>query len=119
MEKTATPDALREHPVQKVTELDVVKMIINCENCYNGCGIVSPSNLTTLLKTSRYQIDKIIKNLKNRNIVEYKSVYVEDEYELIPPINGYRLTKKGKFEFSEIIDQIEKKELEYFTKLCS
>ena len=89
-----------------VSEMDVVNIILETEENWQGVGIISPSNITSLLKTSRYQVDKYIKSLKKQGLIEYRSVMMGDDEDYYPPYNGYGLTKQGKLKFNEELKEI-------------
>ena len=71
----------------KVSEMDVVNIILHTAEHWQGCGIIAPSNIALLLETSRYQIDKHIKSLKEKGLVEYKSIMLSSEEDYYPPYN--------------------------------
>lgn len=90
----------------------VLNTIIRCEiSTYTCCyapekAVVPISNISTLLKCSRYKVRKALKSLLNAGYIEYTSQgrpsvesNTENGYELIcealPPVNGYALTKLG------------------------
>lgn len=77
----------------------------------DGPGIISPSNITSLLNTSRYQVDKHIKTLKLWGFLDYKSVNYGPEDDYSSPYNGYTLSPKGREEWSIYIKQREEDEL--------
>ena len=82
---------------RKVTEIDVFKKICffcTASACFYSIG--QPKYITESLRTSRYQVNKHIKALKEKGMIEYKSIHCPDEYEIYPPINGYIVTEKGK-----------------------
>ena len=47
-----------------ISENDVVNILLRTSENWQGCGIISPSNITYLLETSKYQVNKYIKSLK-------------------------------------------------------
>ena len=83
----------------KVLEMDVVNMLIRTSESW--CGCITPSNITSLLKTSRYQVNKHIKSLKLKGLIEYKSILFQDEYDYYPPYNGYCLSECGRTTFEK------------------
>lgn len=91
----------------KINELDVVNMIIRTSHDWQGCGVISPSNIAHLLKTSRYQVDKYIKALKNKGLLEYKSVMIGSDEDYYPPYNGYKLSKQGEITYSKELKELE------------
>lgn len=97
----------------KINELDVVNIIIRTAHDWQGCGVISPSNIAHLLKTSRYQVDKYIKTLKDKGLLEYKSVMIGSEEDYYPPYNGYKLSKQGEITYSKELKELE----EHNTKL--
>ena len=82
----------------------------------NGPGIISPSNMVSLLGTTRYQVDKYIKELKSLGMLEYKSVKFGPEDDYSPPYNGYCLSDKGRLDWSVYISMREQEELELIEK---
>ena len=99
---------------EKITTNDIIKLIINTTivGIDNGPGIISPSNIASLLKTSRYQVDKHIKTLKLWGFLDYKSVNYGPEDDYSPPYKGYTLSPKGRGEWSIYIKQRKEEELE-------
>lgn len=97
----------------KINELDVVNIIMKTAHDWQGCGVISPSNIAHLLKTSRYQVDKYIKALKDKGLLEYKSVMIGSEEDYYPPYNGYKLSKQGEITYSKELKELE----EHNTKL--
>ncbi len=100
----------------KVTELDVVNLIMRTAHDWRGCGVISPSNIAHLLKTSRYQVDKHIKSLKSKGLLEYKSVMIGSEEDYYPPYNGYKLSKQGEITYLKELKELERKECELIEK---
>ena len=94
----------------KISELDVVNVIMRTAHDWQGCGVISPSNIAHLLKTSRYQVDKHIKALKNKGLLEYKSVMFVSEEDYYPPYNGYKLSKHGEITYSKELKELEERE---------
>jgi biotin operon repressor len=94
----------------KISELDVVNVIMRTAYNWQGCGVISPSNIAHLLKTSRYQVDKHVKTLKNEGLVEYKSVMIGSEEDYYPPYNGYKLSKQGEITYSKELKELEERE---------
>jgi len=80
----------------KITEQDVLKKICKVVYWNFTHDICRPCDITWSLKTSRYQVNKHIKSLKEKGLIEYKSAPCYDEYDTYPPINGWTLTEKGK-----------------------
>lgn len=87
---------------KKITELDVINILIKVYTGFD-IGIISPKNIAQMLKTSRYQVDKLIKSLKNQGLIEYKSIAGISEEILVPPYNGYCLSKAGELKFQKKI----------------
>lgn len=75
-----------------ITEHDIINLFVKKIDSWQTFGLISPSNIASLLKTSRYQVNKHIISLKQKNLIEYGWVMLNDE---LPPYNGYRLTEKG------------------------
>lgn len=84
--------------VVKTTEEDVyVKFVHLALDFMNPIGgAINLKNLSSLLKTSKYQIRKHVHALRDKGMVELKCFYIPDEEELYPPYWGYRLTEKGR-----------------------
>lgn len=99
-----------------VSEMDVINIILRTSENWQGCGIIAPSNIASLLKTSRYQVNKYIKSLKNKNLLDYKSILLSSEYDYYPPYNGYCLSKKGRAKFSKELKELSDKESELIKK---
>lgn len=99
-----------------VDEADVVDIILRTAEDWQGCGIISPSNIASLLKTSRYQVDKHVKSLKQKGLIEYKSILLTAEDDFYPPYNGYCLTPKGKNEFEKELKEISDRHCELIQK---
>lgn len=95
----------------RITENDVVNVIIKTAHNWDGVGIISPSNIAHLLNTSRYQVDKYIKSLKNEGLLKYTSVNIGCEEELFPPYNGYKLSEKGTSVYAKELKESEEKEI--------
>lgn len=95
----------------KVSENDIVDVILKTAHDWHSCGVISPSNIAHLLKTSRYQVDKHIKALKSKGLLEYKSVMIESEEDYYPPYNGYKLSKQGEITYSKELKELERKEM--------
>ena len=95
-----------------VSEMDVVNIILRISEDWQGYGIISPSNIASLLKTSRYQVDKHIKSLKNQGLIKYDSIMIGSEEDFYPPYNGYGLTKKGKVKFAKELKEIADRDIE-------
>ena len=89
-----------------VNEMDVVNIILRTAEDWQGCGIIAPSNIASLLNTSRYQVDKHIKALKQKGLVLYKSIILSSEDDYYPPYNGYCLTETGKKTFEKELKEI-------------
>ena len=98
---------------EKISEEDIIKLIINTTiiSIDSGPDIISPSNIASLLKTSRYQVNKHIKTLVSSKIIYYNSIVIgyEDDYSF--PYNGYGLTEKGREKYSEYIKKRREEEL--------
>jgi Mn-dependent DtxR family transcriptional regulator len=95
-----------------VSEMDVINIILRTAEDWQGVGIISPSNIASLLKTSRYQVDKHIKSLKKKELIEYKSIMIGSEEDFYPPYNGYGLTKEGKVKFAKELKEIADRDIE-------
>ena len=80
-----------------------------CKSCFNFYGIDGIINATIVSKReniSNYKARKIINKLVDLELIEKTSIgrpAIEEEYEYIelvceaqPPINGYKLTDKGR-----------------------
>lgn len=89
----------------KIDEIDVIKLIIHTTNCMAGGEVISPSNIASLLRTSRYQVDKHIKVLKNKGFISYQSVLCTTDEDYCPPYNGYKLSESGKIEYGKEIKE--------------
>lgn len=100
----------------KISELDVVNVIMGTAHDWQGCGVISPSNIAHLLNTSRYQVDKHIKALKKKGLLEYKSVMIGSEEDYYPPYNGYRLSKHGEIMYSKKLKELEREERDLIEK---
>jgi DNA-binding MarR family transcriptional regulator len=74
---------------------------------WQGNDITSPSYLALILKTSRYQVNKHIKSLKSKGLIEYDSVLMGPEDEFFPPYNGYRLTDSGKEKYKAELKELQ------------
>lgn len=107
------------HKYCLVSEQDVVNIILRTAESWDGCGIISPSNITYLLKTSRYQINKHIKSLKSKGLLDYKSVDISTDEERYPPLNGYCLSKLGNETFKKELKELEELECELIQKCFS
>jgi Mn-dependent DtxR family transcriptional regulator len=95
-----------------VTEMDVVNIILRTAEDWQGCGIIAPSNIASLLETSRYQVDKHIKSLKQKGLVQYKSIMLSSEDDYYPPYNGYCLTETGRKTFEKELKEISDRQCE-------
>ena len=95
-----------------VSEMDVVNIILRTSESWQGCGIITPSNIAHLLNTSRYQVDKHIKSLKQKQFIDYKSVDVSTDEELYPPVNGYCLSKIGREFYKKELKELSDRECE-------
>jgi len=95
-----------------ISEQDIVDILFRTSESWSGCGVITPSNITYLLETSRYQVNKHIKALKLKGLLDYKSVNVSSDEELYPPVNGYCLSKLGKETFKKELKELEEKECE-------
>ena len=102
----------------KITKEDIIRLIINTTiiGIDNGPGIISPSNIASLLGTTRYQVNKYIKELKEMGMLEYKSINFGAEDDYSPPYNGYCLSDKARLEWSVYISMREQEELELIKK---
>jgi biotin operon repressor len=71
---------------KKISEKNVVDIILRTAQNWQSCGIISPSNISCLLETSRYQVNKHIKSLKNKGLIVYKSLLFGNEEDYYPVI---------------------------------
>jgi hypothetical protein len=94
------------HSYSVVSEDDVINVILRTAEDWQGVGIISPSNIATLLKTSRYQVDKHIKSLKGKGLIKYKSTLIGSDEDFYPPYNGYGLTYEGRVKFASELKEI-------------
>ena len=103
---------------KKINSEDIIKLIINTTiiGFDNGPSIISPSNIVSLLKTSRYQVNKHIKELKKSNLLEYKVVNFGPEDDYSPPYSGYHLSNKAKLLWKDYIEKRKHEELELIKK---
>jgi predicted ArsR family transcriptional regulator len=101
----------------KITESDVINILLRTSEHWAGCGIITPSNIAHLLKTSRYQINKHIKSLKSKDLLDYKRVDVSTNEDWYLPVNGYCLSKIGKETFKKELLELEKKECDLIQKM--
>jgi Mn-dependent DtxR family transcriptional regulator len=99
-----------------VSEMDVVNMLLRTSEDWPGCGIIAPSNVASLLETSRYQVDKHIKALKLKGLVQYKSIMISEEDDYYPPYNGYCLTELGRKTFKKELKEISDRQCELIQK---
>lgn len=99
-----------------VSEMDVINIILRTAEDWQGVGIISPSNVASLLKTSRYQVDKHIKSLKKQGLIKYSSTMIGSEEDYYPPYNGYGLTKEGKVKFAKELKEIADRNIELIKK---
>lgn len=99
-----------------VSEMDVVNIILRTAEDWQGCGIISPSNIASLLNTSRYQVDKHIKTLKQKRLLQYKSIMLSSEDDYYPPYNGYCLTETGREFYKKELKEISDKQCELIQK---
>ena len=116
---------------------EVIRILWNCDltaclSMYcNTEGVVGISNLLYLItdrypEVTKYRLRKTLKELITEELVEFKSVgqpAIEDGYEykeLVcearPPLNGYKLTKKGAE--LDICKQLNYKYEEELKKMC-
>lgn len=102
----------------KICSADIMRLIINTTiiGIDGGPAVISPSNITSLLDTTRYQVNKYIKELKGIGMLEYKSVNFGPEDDYSPPYNGYCLSDKARLEWSVYISMREQEELELIEK---
>lgn len=63
-------------------------------NSIGGC--INIINLSFSLKTSKYQVKKCMKELRDEGLVELKMINNWDEDENYPPYWGWALTNKGR-----------------------
>ena len=103
-EQCTIPRVRRSYSV--VSEMDVVNIILKTAEDWQGVGIISPSNIVSLLNTSRYQVDRHIKSLKKQVLIEYNSIMIGSEEYFYPPYNGYGLTKQGRVKFAKELKDI-------------
>lgn len=99
-----------------VSEMDVVNIILRTAEDWQGCGIITPSNIASLLDTSRYQVDKHIKSLKQKGLLQYKSIMLSSEDDYYPPYNGYCLTGTGRDFYKKELKEISDKQCELIQK---
>jgi len=82
---------------KKIKQDDVYNILVNvAQDIMSPIDVINISNIASLLKTSKYQVKKYIDIMVKDNMVELKCEIIHDEYEVIPPYWGYRLTEKGK-----------------------
>lgn len=81
---------------KKIGEKEIIDVLLRTSEDWDGCANISPSNIASLLKTSRYQVNKHIKSLKEKGLIKYKMTDISDEYEYHPPYFGYCLSELGK-----------------------
>lgn len=106
----------------KVNENQVLKEYYNFQNGNNEVGLwvdyVSIDLMAYMLKTSKYQIRKIYKELKEKGLMEIKKIptYCEEYdnglYTVDIPIlysNVYILSKKGEEYIKELLQESEDK----------
>ena len=99
-----------------ISEIDVINIILRISECWQLCGIISPSNIALLLKTSRYQVNKHIKTLKIKGLIQYKSIQLNSYDELNPPYNGYCLTDLGRKTFENELKELSDRNYELIEK---
>jgi hypothetical protein len=99
-----------------VSEQDIVNILFRTSESWIGCGIITPSNIAHLLNTSRYQVNKHIKSLKSKGLLDYKTIYVSSDDEWFPPINGYCLSKLGKEIYKKELKELEEIECKLIQK---
>lgn len=58
-------------------------------------GLANVETIANILGTSKYQVRRYIRELKEENLVyiDYTNIYHEEE--VVPPYWGYRLTREG------------------------
>lgn len=106
----------------KVNEIQVLKEYYNFQNNYNEVGLwvdyVPVELMAYVLKTSKYQIRKIYKDLKEKGLMELKKVptYCEEYdnglYTVDVPIlysKVYVISKKGEEYLQELLQESEDK----------
>lgn len=98
---------------QKITEQDVYRLLMSTslDFCNPIDGAVSLVDMARCLNTSRYQVKKHIKSLKDKDLVELGHYVIHDEEEIRPPYWGYRLTDKSKQTEEYIIARQERSQL--------
>ena len=96
---------------KKISKDDVYKVLVNVRIDISGFNCINLVNIASFLDTSRYQVKKYIKELKNDGMVKLIYFSYIDYYgeENIPPYWGYRLTEKG--EDTDYFREAEKREL--------
>jgi len=106
----------------KVNDIQVLKEYYNFQNNYNEVGLwvdyVPIELMAYILKTSKYQIRKIYKDLKEKGLMELKKVptYCEEYdnglYTVGVPIlysKVYVISKKGEEYLQELLQESEDK----------
>ncbi|MGE5473152.1 MAG: hypothetical protein ACM3UU_02905 [Ignavibacteriales bacterium] len=86
---------------KKVTRDEVLRVFINASlDIMSPIGGISLVEVANYLKTSRYQVKKIVNELKKEELLELKCVNLSPDPEwddgVYPPYWGYCLTEKGK-----------------------
>lgn len=102
----------------KITERDIYEVLVEADVCVKPYGYVTPVRLIAQrLKTSRYQVQKHLKELVKRGvaIADYECIYSEDE--TIPPCRGFALTDKGRE--TEYYKERQRQEHEYINELIN
>lgn len=82
----------------KINKEDVLNLLINASFDFLNPieGAVSIRDMENLLKTSKYQIEKYVKVLREENLIILKIYDMDNEYEYCPPYWGYKITDKVK-----------------------
>lgn len=82
---------------KKITEHDVLNILTNVElDIMSPINCINPSSIARILKTSRYQVKKIIGKMVKDETAELVCQYIGRKDEMFPPYWGYRLTENGR-----------------------
>lgn len=83
---------------RKINKEDILELLIGTSLDFLNPleGAVSLRDIKSFLKTSKYQVDKYIKILREEELITLKVYDIEDEYEYYPPYWGYKITDKVK-----------------------
>ena len=82
---------------EKITKEDVLNILVKCavDELKSGHGLMNVINIASLLKTSKYQVRKYTKELRNEGLIKLICEFFYSDEELYPPYWGYVLTEKG------------------------